>query len=87
MAQLSESPAVISVDDDSGVERIAYSEDGQLLGVATGNGAFRVYLTRLPILAAVYNNTVALLTALTQVTLHQLQLSLHSKVCIKIFFL
>ncbi|RZF45403.1 hypothetical protein LSTR_LSTR002846 [Laodelphax striatellus] len=72
MSQLSESPAVITVEDEAGVDKIAYSEDGQLLGVSTGSGHLRVFLTRLPILAAAHANTVAVLTALTQLTLHQL---------------
>ncbi|XP_039278793.1 WD repeat-containing protein 19 [Nilaparvata lugens] len=72
MSQLGESPVVMSVDDEAGVDRVAYSEDGQLLGVSTGSGHIRVFLTRLPMLAVAHGNTIALLTALTQLTLHQL---------------
>uniref|UniRef100_A0A1B6EAI7 WD repeat-containing protein 19 n=1 Tax=Clastoptera arizonana TaxID=38151 RepID=A0A1B6EAI7_9HEMI len=70
MSSLQDTPNVISLDEE--VERLGYSEDGQLLATATSIGNVHVFLSKLPMLAATYANRIVLLSSLTQLVLYQL---------------
>lgn len=76
MSSLQDTPSVVTLPEDA--ERMDYSADGQLLAVATKDGSVSVFLSKLPMLAAAYNNRVALLSSLTQITIYQLPFD---KVC------
>ena len=70
ITSLSETISVMSVEDDNGVEKLAWSENGQLLGAATSYGSVLVYLSSLPMLASTYSNYVCVLTSLSQITIY-----------------
>lgn len=61
--------AIIPLEDERSLDRIAWTEDGQLLAVSTTRGAVHVYLTKLPVLGASYQTRIAYLTSLLEVTL------------------
>jgi hypothetical protein len=69
MSNLQETSSILTVEEDE-VERLSWSEDGQLLAVVTHSGTIYVYLSQLPIIWSVFNNHVAVLTSLTELTLY-----------------
>ncbi len=69
---LPDTVAVVNVADDGGVEKIAWSEDGQLLAASTTYGSVLVYLSKLPMLASSCSDYICLLTTLSRVTIHSI---------------
>lgn len=65
-----ETVAVVHVEDDEVIEKLAWSEDGQLLAAATGYGSVFVFLSKLPMLASANTNFICVLTTLSQVTIY-----------------
>ena len=61
--------AIVTLDDERSVDRIRWTDDGQLLAASTPQGALHVYLARLPIVGAAYLTRVAYLTSLLEVTI------------------
>lgn len=61
--------AIIPLEDERSLDRISWTDDGQLLAVATTRGAVHVYLTKLPVLGASHLTRIAYLTSLLEVTL------------------
>jgi hypothetical protein len=47
-----------------------WSEDGQLLGLATINGTINCFLTKLPLLASVYQRRIAFMTSLKEISIY-----------------
>jgi WD40 repeat protein len=74
MSNLQETSSVLTVEEDD-VERLSWSEDGQLLGVVTHSGTIYIYLSQLPIIWSVFNTHVAVLTSLTELTLYSCEVS------------
>ena len=72
--------AIITLDDERSLDRIQWTDDGQLLAVSTPRGNLHVYLTKLPILGAAYQTRVAYLTSLLEVTLQDTILQVSSLV-------
>ncbi|KAK3876370.1 hypothetical protein Pcinc_018852 [Petrolisthes cinctipes] len=68
LGDLKETYAVITLDDERGLQWIEWSDDGQLLAVATPSGNIHVYLTKLPVLGGAHGAKVAYLTSLLEVT-------------------
>nr|XP_053654166.1 WD repeat-containing protein 19-like [Cherax quadricarinatus] len=68
LSDLKETFAVITLDDERGLEFLEWSDDGQLLAVATPSGNIHVYLTKLPVLGGAHGSRVAYLTSLLEVT-------------------
>ncbi|XP_066931056.1 WD repeat-containing protein 19-like isoform X2 [Clytia hemisphaerica] len=68
---LKEIQAIINVEDigRAKLDKVQWTEDGQLLAVTTTQGAVHVYLTKLPILGASYETKVAYLTSLREITI------------------
>ncbi|KAL8576385.1 hypothetical protein ACOMHN_048952 [Nucella lapillus] len=60
--------AIITLDDERTLDRMAWSDDGQLLAVSTPKGSLHVYLAKLPMLHATCQTRVAHLTSLLEVT-------------------
>lgn len=69
MSNLQETSSILTVEEDE-VERLSWSEDGQLLAVVTHSGTIYVYLSQLPIVWSVFNTHVAVLTSLTELTVY-----------------
>ena len=52
------------------LNKLDWSEDGQLLAVSTNNGAIHVFLTKLPLLASVYSHRIAYMTSLKEISIY-----------------
>ncbi len=69
LSDLKEMYAIITLDDERHLDKICWTDDGQLLACSTHKGGLHVYLTKLPILGASYQTKIAYLTSLLEVTL------------------
>jgi hypothetical protein len=85
LKNLSNITAVITLSDEAAVDRIGWSEDGQLLLIGTNAGSGVVYVSKLARLFAVYSNIVALLTSLSQLTVHLVKVCLFNLNILYIF--
>ena len=61
--------AIIPLEDERSLDRISWTDDGQLLAVSTTRSAVHVYLTKLPVVGASHLTRIAYLTSLLEVTL------------------
>jgi WD repeat-containing protein 19 len=62
--------AIINLEDERGLDKISWTDDGQLMAVSTTKGTLHVYLTKLPILGAACHTRIGYLTSLLEVTVH-----------------
>lgn len=69
MGNLQETSSVLTIEEDE-VERVSWSEDGQLLALVTHGGSIYMYLSRLPMVWSVFNTNIAILTSLTELSLY-----------------
>lgn len=68
LSDLKEMFAIIQLDDERGLDKIGWTDDGQLLAVSSNRGNLHVYLTKLPMLASCNQTRIAHLTSLLEVT-------------------
>lgn len=69
LSDMKEIYAIVTVDDARGsLDKIKWTEDGQLLALSTAKGAVHVYLTKLPILGSAHITRLAYLTSLREIT-------------------
>lgn len=69
LSELKEMYAIITVEDDQGqLDRMEWTDDGQLLAVGTRTGCVHTYLTKLPVLGDASGTRLAYLTSLLEVT-------------------
>lgn len=70
LLDLKEAPSLITLDDENRVESCGFSSDGRLLAAAGISGSVYIYLTRLNMLASVWQplGLIAVLTSLKEVT-------------------
>ena len=61
--------AIITLEDERALDKIDWSDDGQLLAVTTPKGALHVYLAKLPMLSSFCQTRIAHLTSLLEVTI------------------
>ena len=64
--------AIVTLDDERSLDRLKWTEDGQLMAVSTQRGSVHVYLTKLPILGAAHGTRIAYLTSLLDVTVQNM---------------
>lgn len=70
LAEMKEIYAIITIEDAGGhLDKISWTEDGQLLAVSTQSGAIYVYLTKLPVLGCASGTRLSYLTSLKEVTI------------------
>ncbi|XP_033742140.1 WD repeat-containing protein 19-like isoform X1 [Pecten maximus] len=69
LSDLKEMFAIINMDDERGLDKLNWTDDGQLLAVSTQRGNLHVYLTRLPMLSSASSTRIAHLTSLLEVTI------------------
>lgn len=67
---MQETTAVLNFDEGSVIDHVSWSEDGRLMAATTSDDSVHIYLEALPMLSSTYNNYVAFLTSLNQVTIH-----------------
>ncbi|CAH1776664.1 unnamed protein product [Owenia fusiformis] len=68
LSDLKEMYAIINLDDERGLDKISWTDDGQLMAISTQRGSLHVYLTKLPMLGASYGTRIAYLTSLLEIT-------------------
>ncbi|XP_069600695.1 WD repeat-containing protein 19 [Ranitomeya imitator] len=69
LTELKEMYAIITLDDETkGLDKLSWTDDGQLLAVSTQRGSLNVFLTKLPILGDTSGTKIAHLTSLLEVT-------------------
>ncbi|XP_041357231.1 WD repeat-containing protein 19-like isoform X2 [Gigantopelta aegis] len=68
LSDLKEMYAIVTLEDERGLDDISWTDDGQLLAVSTQRGNLHVYLARLPMLASTSQTCIAHLTSLLEVT-------------------
>ena len=69
LSDLKEMYAIITIDDDQGqLDKMEWTDDGQLLAVSTRAGCVHAYLTKLPVLGDASSVRLAYLTSLLEVT-------------------
>ena len=69
LAEFKEMYAIITLEDERSLDKIEWSDDGQLLAVTTPRGSLHVYLAKLPMLASINQTRIAHLTSLLEVTI------------------
>lgn len=70
MSNLQETSSVLVLAQETGLDRIEWSKDGQLLAVCTSQGSVNVYLSQLPTITAVCGARIAVLSSLMEVSLY-----------------
>ncbi|XP_023012404.2 intraflagellar transport protein Oseg6 isoform X1 [Leptinotarsa decemlineata] len=70
LTNLQETSSVLTLAQEAGIDRIAWSSDGQLLGVCTRGGSLNVYVSFMPVLTSVCPPRIAILSSLTEVSLY-----------------
>ncbi|EGT34664.1 CBN-DYF-2 protein [Caenorhabditis brenneri] len=66
--ELSNVTMITEIETEKNLDEIEVTEDGQLVAVSSQSGVLSVFVTKMPTLAASYNNSICYLTNLTQVT-------------------
>lgn len=59
---------MLTLSQESGIDRMAWSNDGQLLAVCTKGGSVNVYVTNMPLLTSVCLPRIAVLSSLTEIS-------------------
>lgn len=70
MSNLQETSSVLSLDQETGIERMGWSSDGQLLAICTRNGSVNVYVSHMPSLSSVCGSRIAVLSSLAEVSIY-----------------
>lgn len=70
MNNLQETASVVTLHGATGVDKIGWSSDGQLLAMATPDGSIHVHLTMLPVVAAVHGASAAILSNINIVSVY-----------------
>ncbi|XP_051161969.1 WD repeat-containing protein 19 [Leptopilina boulardi] len=70
LQSLEETEKVITVSGETGVNTVEWSADGSMIAAVTHSGNVFIYLTEIPKLRSVCGNKIAMLTSLTEVTVH-----------------
>jgi len=60
---------VITLEEERSLDKLSWTDDGQLLAVSSPRGTMYVYLSRLPSLGAAHGTRIAYLTSLLEVTI------------------
>ncbi|XP_074649650.1 WD repeat-containing protein 19-like isoform X1 [Tubulanus polymorphus] len=69
LSEMKDMYAIIYLDDERSLDKISWTDDGQLMALSTQKGSLHVYLTKLPILGAAIQTRIAYLTSLLEVTI------------------
>ncbi|EFX73748.1 hypothetical protein DAPPUDRAFT_324995 [Daphnia pulex] len=77
LLDLKETVSVICVEEENRIDCCAWSNDGRLLAITGSSGNVYIYLTRLNMLASVWQpfGTIAVLTSLKEVTVYDVALN------------
>ncbi len=71
MQDIKDVDSILNLDEQGlTLNKLDWSEDGQLLAVSTTTGAIHVFLTKLPLLASVYSHRIAYMTSLKEISIY-----------------
>ncbi|XP_003402665.1 WD repeat-containing protein 19 [Bombus terrestris] len=70
LQNLEETEKLITVSGETGINTVEWSMDGTMIATVTHSGNVLVYLIQIPKLSSICGNRIALLTSLTEVTVH-----------------
>lgn len=70
LTNLQETSSVITLSQESGVDNVEWSSDGQLLAVCTNSGSLNVFVSNMPTLATVCGTRIAILSSLMEVSVY-----------------
>ncbi|XP_055372379.1 WD repeat-containing protein 19 [Condylostylus longicornis] len=84
ITNLQETEKIITLPDQSGVQMIDWSSDGQLMAVTTTHGSICTFVTKLQIIYAVSAPRIAILSSLAEVSIYSLTNDRKNKVPIKL---
>nr|XP_043885090.1 WD repeat-containing protein 19-like [Solea senegalensis] len=68
LSELKDMSNVVHFDEETSLDQLSWTHDGQLLAVSTQKGTLHVFLTKLPVLVDSFGTRVAYLTSLLEVT-------------------
>ena len=61
---------VLTVDDETRLDVLQWTEDGQMLTASSSRATVYAFLSRLPLVGSSYGNRIAFLSSLTEVSIH-----------------
>lgn len=68
---LQDTASVLTLDEASGVDKISWSDDGQLLAIGTTDGSIHVHLSMLPMVYDVCNLKIAILSSISLISTYE----------------
>lgn len=71
MNNLQDTASVLTIEEASCIEKISWSDDGQLLAIGTNDGSIHVHLSTLPIINDVCNLKIAVLSSISLITIYE----------------
>jgi WD repeat-containing protein 19 len=69
LGDLAQVCAILTLEGERSLDRIGWTEDGQLLAVSTPRGSIHIFLTKLPVLGSACHTRIAYLTSLLEITI------------------
>lgn len=70
LQNLEETEKLITMNGETGISKVEWSTDGTMVAAVTYSGNVLIYLIQIPKLISVCGNRIALLTSLTEITVH-----------------
>lgn len=70
LTNLQETSSVITLAQETGIDGVEWSADGQLMAVCTSSGSLNVYVSNMPTLAAVCGSRIAILSSLLEASVY-----------------
>lgn len=70
LSNLQETSSVVTLSQETGVDSVEWSVDGQLLAVCTSSGSLNVFVSNMQTLAAVCGNRIAILSSLMEASVY-----------------
>lgn len=64
---------VVTVDDETRLEGVQWTEDGQILSVSSSRATVYAFLSKLPLIGGSWDKRVAFLSSLTEVSVHTIE--------------
>lgn len=71
MNNLQETASILTLDEAPGIDKISWSDDGQLLAMGTCDGSIHVHLSMLPMIHDVNNFKIAILSSINLITTYE----------------
>lgn len=70
LSNLQETSSVITLSQETGIDNVEWSADGQLLAISTNSGSLNVFVSNMPTLATVCGTRIAILSSLMEASIY-----------------